>query len=121
MSTQNKKSYLLCFGTLKKNCKNGYNYQRFGGQEFVKDFILKGYKMVNLGYYPAIYKDNTDSTIQCEFHEVDKDSMDYIRRMERGAGYDEEIINVDGQDASLFVMNKSKIDKYEHIDTGNWE
>lgn len=109
----------LFYGSLKST---HYNFNRFLGQKLIKpDIELSGYDMYSLIHYPAICKGK--GTIKCELHEIDDDSWDSISVMERNAGYTEERINIDGIQASLFVMSKDKLKKYnaQLVKDGNWK
>lgn len=112
------KEHLLCFGSLKKD---KYNFNRFGGQTFIKSFTLKGYEMYDLGYYPAICPGDGEITV--ELHEVEKNSMDYIRRMESGAGYDELVLDILDTKASIFTMPKERFagGRFPKIQNGDWQ
>lgn len=111
--------YLLVFGSLRKNSRRGYNYQRFGGQKYIKDIQLNGFDMVSLGGYPAISEGS--GTIKTELHEVEDISYGSIYRMEIGAGYYEKVIKLDDDiKASIFLMDKEKVGKYQKVKSGDW-
>lgn len=108
--------HLLVFGSLRQNSKRGYNFQRFGGQTYLKDVELDGFEMVNLGAYPAIYKGN--GKIKCELHAVEDKSFEYIKRMELGAGYQEQVLKE--YNASIFLMDKEQLENYPRVKSGDW-
>lgn len=111
---------MLVFGSLREHSKRGYNFNRFGGQKFVKAVTLNGFEMYSLGGYPTIC--DGDGTIQAELHIVEDSPFQSIQRMEKGAGYVEKIVNVDGVEATIFVWNKNKIEQYElpRVESGDW-
>lgn len=112
---------LLVFGSLRKTSTKGYNFNRFGfnTQKYIKNVILNGYEMYNLGSYPAICEG--DGKIKCELHEVNTTAFQKILIMENGAGYTEKQIKLeDGTVASIFTMEKEKIKNYPRIKSGDW-
>lgn len=110
------KKYALFYGSLKKD---HYNFNRFGGQTFVKEVELDGYELFNLGSYPAILEGK--GKIIAELHEVTPEAFASIRRMEIGAGYSEKQKEIDGEKASLFVFSESRIrNAFPKIEDGNW-
>lgn len=113
-----KDRYLLVFGSLRKNSKRGYNFNRFGGQTFLKEVDLDGFKMVSLGPYPAIYKG--EGKIKCELHKVAAQAYKNIYRMELGAGYEELTLDLDNIKASIFVMDKNRLENYPVVKNGDW-
>lgn len=115
--------HLLVFGSLRQNSKRGYNFNRFGGQEYIKDIELNGFEMYNLGSYPAICEG--EGKIKCELHSVKEEAANYIERMEIGAGYTGKTIKTElnGQivDATIYTWPKSRLQKYNRIESGNWD
>jgi gamma-glutamylcyclotransferase (GGCT)/AIG2-like uncharacterized protein YtfP len=112
--------YLLVFGSLRQNSKRGYNWNRFGGQTFVKNIPLTGYEMYSVGPYPTICEG--EGVIQTELHTVEDSAFKKIQLMERGAGYDEKTVIIDGIEASIFVWNKSEIEESNlpRVESGDW-
>lgn len=112
--------HILVFGSLRQKSKRGYNFNRFGGQAFVKPVTLEGYEMYDLGAYPTICEGN--GTIQCELHTVEDAPFKNIQRMEAGAGYAEKTVMVDGIEATIFVWDKAKIQRYgiPRVESGDW-
>lgn len=111
--------YIIVYGSLRKNSKRGYNFNRFGGQTYIRDLILDGYEMYSLGPYPAICKGH--GTIHCEVHSVEEQPYQSIRQMEIGAGYALETINISEGKASLFVAPKATLETQLQIVDGDWE
>lgn len=114
------KQHILVFGSLREKSKRGYNFNRFGGQEFVKPVTLNGFEMYDLGAYPTICEG--EGSIQCELHTVEPDAFKNIQRMEKGAGYEEKTVDVDGVQATIFVWDKKQIERYglKRVDSGDW-
>ena len=112
--------HVLVFGSLRQKSKRGYNFNRFGGQAYVKDVTLNGFEMYDLGAYPTICEGN--GQIKCELHTVEDAPFERIQRMEAGAGYTEKTIQVDGVQASIFVWDKKTIERYgvPRVESGDW-
>ncbi len=101
------KKLLLLYGTLRKNAKPNWNYNRFGPQTWVSDMRLDGYQIYSLGSYPAACIGV--GSIFVELHEVYPKTYDMITKMEQGAGYEVHGIRVKhptkgDQMASLYAM-----------------
>lgn len=114
-------NYMLVFGSLRQKSPKGYNFNRFGGQVFIKDVELDGFEMYSLGAYPAICVGN--GSIKCELHTVSDSAFANIRHMEKGAGYEEKIINLEnGIKATLFIMDKKQLLHYDcpRVKSGDW-
>lgn len=110
---------LLVFGSLRKTSKRGYNYQRFGGQNFIKKLTLDGFEMYSLGAYPAICKG--EGKIKCELHEVEDVAAERIERMEIGAGYTPVNINLEKNvTATIYTWPKDKLKGCVKVQDGDW-
>lgn len=109
--------YCLFYGSLKSK---HYNFGRFAGQKLIKELTLPNFELYNLGAYPAACRG--DGNMTCELQEVDDSSFNSIRRMEFGAGYKEIEVEVDGMKASMFIMDKQKLMRYNvpKVESGNW-
>ena len=114
-------NYMLSFGSLRQHSKRGYNFQRFGGQEYIETIVLDGYEMFDLGSYPTVCVGN--GLITCELHSVSDDAWKRICSMEKGAGYQEKIVKVGDIDATIFVWDKAEIERYNlpKVANGNWD
>ncbi len=124
----------LFYGTLRKNgpAKKVYNFNRFGGQTYVKDWFIDGLSLYNLGYYPCVVKtggpiSNTlirksKDQVLCELHNVEDNSFEKIARMEKGAGYSTEVFDIFGEDVYLFYYHKEdvNVEGLEKIESGDW-
>ena len=122
---------LLCYGSLRKKSKRGYNFNRFGGQKYLRTIAVPGYEMYSLVHYPAACEGK--ETIICELHEVQEPSFIEIQRMELMSGYFEKQIVLDEIPrggplsgnfhtvASLFVFsNPVVLQKLPHVKNGDW-
>lgn len=110
---------MLVFGSLRETSKRGYNFNRFGGQTRLRELQLEGYEMYDLKYYPAVCLG--EGKIKVELHEVTDSAFKSIKSMEAGAGYTELSIPVEEGNATMFVMEKSKLQHRDKVESGDWE
>jgi gamma-glutamylcyclotransferase (GGCT)/AIG2-like uncharacterized protein YtfP len=81
---------ILAYGTLREG---DYNFDRmasaFGVDSIKKvgETELSGYKMHDLGFYPAIKEGTETDKIKCDILEVNEQTARAIDYMESGAGY----------------------------------
>jgi gamma-glutamylcyclotransferase (GGCT)/AIG2-like uncharacterized protein YtfP len=115
---KNNMKYALFYGSLKQN---HYNFGRCGDQKYIKTLQLDGYDLYSLGAYPGIVPGTGKLTV--ELHEVDEKTLQNIRYMELGAGYEEKMIDIDGKPATLYIYkNKfNRLSEKSKIPSGNWE
>ncbi len=114
--------YILVFGSLRQNSKRGYNFNRFGGQTYIKDFELPCFKMYDLKYYPAIcLTDDKNDKIKCELHSIEDEAFKCVQRMEAGAGYKELKISDGNKECSIFCMDKDQLKDYPEVKNGDWD
>jgi gamma-glutamylcyclotransferase (GGCT)/AIG2-like uncharacterized protein YtfP len=114
---------MLVFGSLRKNSKRGYNFDRFGGgsQKYLNDIELDGFEMYDLGAYPGIC--HGTGKIKCELHLVKDEPFTFIQRMEKGAGYHEEQIKLNNDIvATIFMKHKDYFiqNKFPQVKNGDW-
>lgn len=108
------------YGSLREGM---YNRKRFGESNFKKiaKVTLKGYKMLDLGSYPAVVKTGIDSdTITAEVTEIDDSIENHIQAMEYFAGYTSEFASSEGYSGHIFVMSPSVIGSYDEVESGDW-
>ena len=113
--------HIVVFGSLRQHSKRGYNFNRFGGQTFIKPLELEGYDMFDLGAYPAIAEGK--GKIQCELHSIEDRSFLSVQRMEAGAGYTEKTLDIEGVPATIFVMSPQMLKAYGKVKpypSGDW-
>lgn len=115
---------ILSYGTLREG---DYNFERmkdiFGekGIKKLNTINLPNYRIYDLGYYPGLNKSNNElDIVTFDLLEVSNECMNFIKNMERGAGYTEELIKE--YDAVLFVYDAdlSKYKDTEFISSGDW-
>lgn len=116
--------YMLFFGSLRKNSKRGYNFNRFGGQTYLKDYTLNGFKMYSINdWYPAVCREK--GKIKCELHSVEDGAAKNIEGMEIGAGYTGIEIPIVHEDkeitATIYTWPKEKLKQYKKIESGDWD
>ena len=111
--------YLLVFGSLRKKSKRGYNFNRFGGQKFLRNVTLDGFEMYSLSSYPAVCRG--EGKIKCELHSVEKEAAEYIEGMEIGAGYSPEKIKLkNGIEATIYTWPKERLYLFPRVANGDW-
>lgn len=94
------------YGTLRLNQGN---YRYFLGEkdnvQHLGTEVVSGYRMYSLGGYPMVFPSSEpgDSIVVDLFSVGDPQAMIGIDRMETGAGYDREVINVNGNDYVMYV------------------
>lgn len=74
---------ILVYGSLKQG---HWNHARFSLGEPSWTGIISGFRLINLGAYPAALPAPNDS-ILCERYTVSDEIFHFIDMMERGAGY----------------------------------
>lgn len=115
--------YVAVYGSLRTD---SYNYERIqrifpGNFEMLKTSMLPGFKMYDLGFYPAIVPtNNEEDLVYVEIMETGKDALNYIKAMEYGAGYSEKTINIDGYDCIIFYMTNLQVKKAQCIEEGDY-
>jgi gamma-glutamylcyclotransferase (GGCT)/AIG2-like uncharacterized protein YtfP len=126
----------LFYGTLRKNgpAKKVYNFNRFKGQTFIKNWYLSGVSLFNLGYYPCVIWNGNKkiettlirkhkNQVLCELHNVEDESFEKISKMEESAGYSVLELENCGEKVYLFCYppdDKIDTSKLEKIESGDW-
>lgn len=114
----------LFYGTLRQNGskEKTYNFNRFGGQTYIKTLTIPGFKMINLGYYPGVIEG--DGNIVVELHDVTEEAAQKIYFMEKGAGYLSKYIEIDGEMAIIYYCTPGRIQQLNKLDQempgGDW-
>ena len=115
-------NYILCYGTLRFNedGKPDYNYNRFGGQKFIKEFALEGFQMFSLGSFPCVVPTyNKEDKITVELHSVENSAFERINGMEEGAGYRRLEVLINGITATIYYY-PSNPKGAKFIENGDW-
>lgn len=110
---------MLVYGSLRKYSKRGYNFNRFGGQHFIRRTTVKGYEMRDMTYYPGVSPADASKEVVAELHEVHPVAFSAIRNMEKGAGYVEHQIKMPEGEATLFVSGDN-LGQYPVVESGDW-
>lgn len=108
--------HLLVYGTL----RNGeYNFNRFGGQTFLRKTEVEGFQLFDCGL-PRVIKG--EGKLVVELHEVEDKPADYIHQMELGAGYEEVKISLPEGEASLYFCDESTVNRGQgkRVESGDW-
>ncbi|MFP4568342.1 MAG: gamma-glutamylcyclotransferase family protein [Candidatus Woesearchaeota archaeon] len=99
---------IFVYGKLKKNFFNHTKYGFNMKTKFIKNAILEGYLMYNLGGKPCIVetKDKRDIVVGEIYEYFDSDCERAIKRMEEDAGFKETIVTIDGAQVKTFVFDR---------------
>ena len=117
---------ILGYGTLRSGDYNFERMQGYFGEESIKkigEVTLPNFKMYDLGHYPTIIATvEPDNQVVFDILEVNHPCYNFIVQMERGAGYQEIQVNVDGYgDCYVYIYLKDFInDKTPVIKSGDW-
>ncbi len=66
---------LFVYGSLMRNSRKGNTY--LGGADFIGDFVLPGYALYDLDYYPGIVEDENEK-VKGELYSVTQEMLDAI-------------------------------------------
>ena len=120
---QNRKRYYFVYGSLREGC---HNYRLLNKAKRVGDiWLLQGYDLYSLGSYPAIFpSERNGAEVTGEVYELtDLQTIQYIDRMELGAGYEKKTTIVYAGQKPLAVtvfvyLNQPHSEMVEH---GDWK
>lgn len=111
---------VLFYGSLKKGHFNFDRFERFGKQKYVKSLVIDDFDLYSLGAYPAATRGKR--SLHVELHELDDSVFYYVEKMEESALYHSENIEVEGEYATIFLMDIIRIKSLRGklIKSGNW-
>lgn len=120
-----KKIKIAVYGSLRVG---HYNYKHFlevfGAENFhyVKTVIgVEGFLLYSLGAYPAILENDLSNPLVVDIMECSEEVHSVIKMMELGAGYNEKIIDIDGDDCIIYVYSDTSISTTNHlVENGDW-
>jgi gamma-glutamylcyclotransferase (GGCT)/AIG2-like uncharacterized protein YtfP len=103
-----------------------YNYKRIlgdsSGTKYEGESKITGYKMYDLGPFPAIVEtgDETDVVVVDKFHIPDFVNGQRIHSMEIGAGYEAKEIAIDNKNYTIYVYKD--VPRYNRgtVPSGDW-
>jgi gamma-glutamylcyclotransferase (GGCT)/AIG2-like uncharacterized protein YtfP len=119
------KANLAVYGTLRRN---EYNYYGATGIE-VKDPVRKsGYKMYSVGGgFPAVVKTGNDKdsvVFEPQVYrlesEEDYNNMASIDRMEIGAGYYIDVVEINGEYYKVYLYSPESAEGLSEVEGGDW-
>lgn len=101
---------------------------RYGdsGVNYLKTTVIRGYKLYDLGMFPAavlvadtIPGISTEMTV--DLFEVNTLCWNDIEQMEKGSGYYEDLISIDDVFYSIFLMDEDQVKGKDSIQAGDWK
>lgn len=98
-------NYIAAYGTLKKGF---YNNSRFKNN-YIETAKIDGYQLYDLGPYPAVIRDENAKDLVVDVLEVDDNEKQAIDRMEQGAGYHLETVNINGRNCTIYTFTKKML------------
>ena len=113
-----KRIRLFVYGTLKRGGALHRHMEDFG--KFIGNNSLKGFKMVNIGWFPAIYETgNEEDVVHGETYEIDEDNLKVFDAVE---GYPSLYNRKETEHGIVYFMeNKNnELAKYRPIKDGNF-
>jgi len=105
------------YGTLKHGGRLAGNMKAIKAK-FIKETIIKGFSMFNMGWFPAIIKEE-GSEIHAEVYEVDDNGLNVLDAVE---GYPSLYQRMKTDEGFIYYMdNASKVIGMRRIKDGNWK
>lgn len=117
----NKKHLYAFYGSLRKGM---YNYNGLkSGMEFMKTVEVPGFKLYSLGAYPCVVRtDSPEDKLTVDLFVVTGENESRIHRMELGAGYSYEEVEVEGESYGIYTFPTTSTtylrDRY--VPGGDW-
>lgn len=109
------------YGSLRKGC---YNYERFkDGLTEKGQSVISGFRLYSLGAYPCIIRsDNPEDKVVVDLFEADEATFNRIHRMELGAGYDAEEVELNNENYVIYTFPPSMSEFYtrNRVSDGDW-
>ncbi|HPQ55492.1 MAG TPA: gamma-glutamylcyclotransferase [Spirochaetota bacterium] len=113
--------YIFVYGSLMKGFHNHDSFSFSSSTHFVCRAVLQGAVMFDMGFYPCVVLTGNPNNSVCgevyRYH--DMECRQRVQLMEYGAGFDEEVVTVDGIKASVFVY-REKPEGVPWIPGGDW-
>jgi gamma-glutamylcyclotransferase (GGCT)/AIG2-like uncharacterized protein YtfP len=109
------------YGSLRKGCYN-YNHFKTGLTERGQA-ELSGFQLFSLGAYPCIIRsDDPADKVVIDLFEANEETFQRIHRMELGAGYNAEVVEVNGEDYTIytFPQNQREYLATRRVNSGDW-
>lgn len=103
-----------------------YNYERFvklyGNEQmqYIKTIRIPHFKLYDLGFYPTTVRTAEDSTIVVDLFNVGETAFQSIKYMELGAGYNLEVVEIDGEYYNIFTFSGKQIKNQPEISGGDY-
>jgi gamma-glutamylcyclotransferase (GGCT)/AIG2-like uncharacterized protein YtfP len=112
----NKSNKYAFYGSLRKD---QYNYERLkNGLEYIATVEIPGFRLYSLGPYPtALRSDDPKDTLVVDLFNVSPTITYRIDAMERGADYDYEEVEVNGEKYGIYTWDIAYGDWVKHLQT----
>lgn len=110
---------LFVYGTLKKGCSN---HHLLGNLAPVSEnFTDKQFRMLDLGHFPAVVKDEKVSRIYGELYNVGSEMLKVLDDFEGKWFNRDEVVLDDGSRAAMYFLSAEvPCERYPVIRSGNW-
>lgn len=113
------------YGSLRKGL---YNYKRFrqiygDGIVYKKTIKLPGFRLYDLGYYPAairVHTKFTDDEITVDLMEIAQECYYNIQNMELNAGYNIDTVLIEEEKHCIFTFYLDQVNHLQKIEGGDW-
>lgn len=123
----NKKIYAV-YGSLRKGFGNHRLLENKEGVKYLKQEVVKGFKLYSLGWFPGVKPtNNPNSSVLVELYEIENDDVKVS--LDRLEGYDphnpqnslyiRETIPTSVGDTEIYIYNNNINEEYL-IDEGDW-
>jgi gamma-glutamylcyclotransferase (GGCT)/AIG2-like uncharacterized protein YtfP len=113
----------IFYGTLMDEQYNNKKMKDIYGEDsmkFISKEILPGFNLYDTRYgFPAAIRSDKNNNIIVEIFEVSDSCLEYIRAMELGSGYYNDIVKV-GEDFCNMFLYREPFYSFTKIDSGSW-
>lgn len=117
----NKNHLYAFYGSLRKGM---YNYEHFkDGMEYIQTVEISGFQLFSLGSYPCVIRtDDSKDKLTIDLFTVTGAMEGRIHRMEVGAGYGYDEVEVNGRTFGIYTYDHSALSrlKERRVPGGDW-
>lgn len=106
---------IIVYGSLRQ--KQGNSHWMTNAQ-FLGDYVLEGYELYDLGYYPAVIAG--EGTIYCEVYRIDAAILSELDELkDNGGDYKRALVPTPYGSAWMYLYQQS-VAGLKKIDSGDW-